>query len=70
VYRYRLVFPTAPDQQLERADTAMIESEEPYEVGARIEHGGKLWEVTQGPVEQQDLGDYADLLVWPAEDSV
>ena len=67
MYRYRLVFPAAPDQQLERSDTAMIESEEPIEVGARVEHEGRTWLVTQAPREEQRLGDYADLLVWPAE---
>ena len=50
VYRYRIVFPTAPDQQLERSDTAMIEVEEPYEVGARITHGGKVWQVDEAPL--------------------
>ena len=67
MYRYRIVFPTRPDQQLERADTAMIESAEPYEVGSKIEYGGQTWLVTKVPFQEQDLGDYADLLVWPAE---
>jgi hypothetical protein len=67
VYRYRIVFPTRPDQQLEKADTAMIESDEPFEVGAKIEHGGRTWVVTKVPFQEQDLGDYADLLVWPAD---
>ena len=63
MYRYRIVFPNAPDQQLERSDTAMIEVEEPYEVGAKITHGGKVWQVTRLPLEEQSLGDYADVLV-------
>ena len=65
MYRYRIVFPNAPDQQLERSDTAMIEVEEPYEVGSKITHGGKVWQVTRLPLEEQSLGDYADVLVWP-----
>jgi hypothetical protein len=68
VYRYRIVFPNAPDQQLERSDTAMIEVEEPYEVGSKITHGGKVWQVTRLPLEAQSLGDYADVLVWPADE--
>jgi hypothetical protein len=68
VYRYRIVFPTAPDQQLERADTAMIEVEEPYEVGAKITHQGKVWQVTKVPFQAQNLGDYADVLVWPVDE--
>ena len=67
MYRYRLVFPAAADQQLEHARTAMIESVEPYEVGSTIEFEGKTWQVTQVPLEQQNLGDYADLRVWPVE---
>jgi hypothetical protein len=57
VYRYRIVFPTRPDQQLEKTDTAMIESDEPYEVGAKITHQGKVWLVTKVPFQAQDLGD-------------
>jgi hypothetical protein len=68
VYRYRIVFPNAPDQQLEQSNTAMIEVEEPYEVGARITHGGKVWQVTKVPFQEQSLGDYADVLVWPVDD--
>lgn len=67
MYRYRIVFPAVPGQQLEQAKTAMVESEEPYVIGATIEHDGKLWQVTQLPLEAQDLGDYADIRVWPAD---
>ena len=68
MYRYRIVFPNAPDQQLERSETAMIEVEKPYEVGAKITHGGKVWQVTKVPFQAQDLGDYADVLVWPVDE--
>ncbi len=68
MYRYRIVFPAVADQQLERSDTVMVEVEEPYEVGARITHGGKTWQVTKAPLEEQSLGDYADVLVWPVDE--
>ncbi len=67
MFRYRLVFPTRPDAPLEQAETAIVESEKPYAVGDRIEHEGKVWQVTQAPMEAQHLGDFADLGVWPAD---
>jgi len=64
---YRLIFPTAPDEPAAYAKTAIIESKEFIEVGARIEHGGKVWTVSQAPREQPQEGAVVDLRVWPAE---
>jgi hypothetical protein len=66
VYRYRLVFPPDPGLPAVDSKTALIESERPYEVGDTIELKGTLWQVTETPLEAQSLGDYADLMVWPA----
>ena len=44
-----------------------LESDVPYRVGSRIEHGGREWVVTLAPFEEQTLGSYADVEVWPAE---
>jgi len=64
---YRLIFPVPPDTPAANAKTAFIESKEFIEVGARIEHGGKVWSVTQAPREQPHEGAIADLMLWPAE---
>jgi hypothetical protein len=69
VYRYRVHFPTPDDTALEvaNAEPAEIEVEEAYEVGSRFEYEGRAWVVTQMPLEQQTLGAYADIMVWPAD---
>lgn len=67
VHSYRLVFPASPDAPIEKTVTAFIETDEFYEVGAEIVHGGKRWRVSQAPVEQPEYGQVADLMVWPAE---
>jgi hypothetical protein len=66
-YYYRLIFPTDADQSIENARTAEIASDHPYEVGDEIRHGGKLWRVSEAPVEQPRAESTADLMVWPAE---
>jgi hypothetical protein len=69
VYRYRVSFP--PPGETAAVSKPMkpvyLESEVPYEVGSRIEHGGREWVVTLAPFEDQTLGSYADIEVWPAE---
>jgi hypothetical protein len=64
---YRLIFPTPLDSALVNSETAEIESDEFYEVGAEISYGGKRWRVSQAPHEQPQNGETADLMVWPAE---
>jgi hypothetical protein len=64
---YRLIFPTEPLTSIENAPTSVIESDQIYEVGAVISHGGKRWRVSQAPVEQPSIGETADLMVWPAD---
>ena len=66
--RYRLIFPPAPDLPIESTPTAVIDSgEEVYEVGALVRCGGKMWRVTQAPVDLPELGATVDLMVWPAD---
>jgi hypothetical protein len=48
-------------------EPVFLESEVPYKVGSRIEHAGREWVVTLGPSDEQTLGSYADIEVWPAE---
>jgi hypothetical protein len=64
---YRLIFPTPPDRVFVDTETAEIESDEVYEVGSEIRYGGKLWRVSQAPLEQPRNGETADLMVWLAE---
>jgi hypothetical protein len=65
---YRLIFPVPEGTPIERAQSAHIESGDKfYEVGDEIEHGGKLWRVTQAPLDDPTLGETSDLMVWPAE---
>ena len=64
---YRLIFPTPPDVTIENTRTAEIESGDVvYEVGALIKHHGKLWRVTEAPLDHEGDG-VSDLMVWPAE---
>jgi len=66
---YRLVFPPPPGVSATNSETAQIDSgDELYVVGSRIEWEGKVWVVTQAPLDQPMLGDTADLLVWPADE--
>jgi hypothetical protein len=67
MYKYRLVFPPAAGYSDVASKTAIIESERPYAVGEKIEFKGRLWEVTETPLDPENLGDYADLMVWPAD---
>ena len=66
-YYYRLIFPNDADQSIENSRTAEIASAHPYEVGDEIRSGGKLWRVSEAPVEQPEDGSTADLMVWPAD---
>jgi hypothetical protein len=66
-YYYRLIFPTEADQAIEKTHTAEIASDRPYEVGDEIRHDGKLWRVSEAPVEQPENESTQDLMVWPAE---
>ncbi len=65
--RYRLIFPAPADESIESTETAEIETDQFYEVGAELEYGGRRWCVSQAPIEQPMLGETADLMVWPAE---
>jgi hypothetical protein len=65
---YRLIFPTPEGTAIENTETVTIDSgDEIYEVGAEIEHDGKLWRVSQAPVEDPALGETVDLMVWPVD---
>ena len=66
---YRLIFPAAPSLPIESSPTVVIDSgEEVYEVGAMIMYGGKMWRVSQSPVDIPERGSATvDLMVWPAE---
>ena len=66
--RYRLIFPTPEGISIENAETTTIDSgDEIYGVGAEIEHDGKRWRVSQAPMEQPELGESVDLMVWPVD---
>jgi hypothetical protein len=69
VYLYRISFPPPGETAAvpQRIKPVYLESEVPYVVGSRIEHGGREWVVTLAPLDQQTLGSYADIEVWPAE---
>ena len=62
--------PCCPGSLFPVVDSSSLESERPYEVGETIEFGGELWQVSEAPLEAQSLGDYADLMVWPADGPV
>ncbi len=64
---YRLVFPVPEGTQIESARTAVIHSDKVYDVGDEIEHGGRLWRVSQAPLDDPMHGETADLMVWPAD---
>jgi hypothetical protein len=65
---YRLIFPTPEGTPIENAKTAHIDSgDEVYGVGTEIKHGGKLWRVSQAPLDQPENTETADLMVWPAD---
>jgi hypothetical protein len=65
--RYRLVFPPAHDAVYSTSHTAEIDSGDVvYQVGDTISHDGKLWQVSQAPLDVPDLGEAVDLMVWPA----
>ncbi len=64
---YRLIFPTPADSVVVNSETAEIESDELYEVGAELSYGGQLWRVSQAPLEPPQNGEAADLMLWPAE---
>jgi hypothetical protein len=65
---YRLIFPTPEGTAIENAETVIIDSSDVvYKVGDEIEHEGKLWRVSQAPVEDPALGETVDLMVWPAD---
>ena len=69
MYRYRVHF-SSPDETTVGMAAQLpyeVESAEPYEVGSRIEIRGKAWIVTQAAMVDQNLGDFADISVWPAE---
>jgi hypothetical protein len=66
--RYRLVFPPPPGSGVESSPTSEIDSGDVvYEPGDTLWHDGKLWQVSQAPVETPMLDEVADLMVWPAE---
>jgi hypothetical protein len=67
VPRYRLVFPPPPGSSFEQAPTAEIESEVFYEVGDTIRWEGRLWQVSQAPLEQPRFDEIVEIMVWPAE---
>jgi hypothetical protein len=68
VPRYRIVFPPRPGEPAEHSPTAHVNSgDEIYEVGTLIEHHGRRWRVSQAPLEQEDGGKEADVMVWPAD---
>jgi hypothetical protein len=69
VYLYRVSFPPPGETAAvpRPIKPAYLESEVPYEVGSRIEHEGREWVVILAPLDQQTLGSYADIEVWPAE---
>ena len=65
--RYRLVFPPPPGSSFEQAPTAEIESEVFYKVGDTIHHEGRLWQVSQMPLEEPGFDEIVEIMVWPAE---
>ena len=65
--RYRLVFPPPPGSSFEQAPTAEIESEVFYKVGDTIHHEGRLWQVSQMPLEEPRFDEIVEIMVWPAE---
>ena len=64
---YRLIFPVPEGTPIEEERSAHIETEKRYKVGDQIEHGGRLWQVTKAPLEEPELGETADLMLWPVE---
>ena len=64
---YRLVFPPPPGSSFEQARTAEIESDVLYKVGDTIEHDGKLWQVSQLPLDEPRFDEVVEIMVWPAE---
>jgi hypothetical protein len=65
---YRLIFPVPEGFAIENTPTAHIETgDKVLAVGDEVEHGGKLWRVSQAPLDQPTLGETADLMVWPAD---
>jgi hypothetical protein len=67
VPRYRLVFPPRLDAAASTSHTAEIDSGDVvYKVGDTIRHDGKLWQVSQAPLDVPELGEAVDLMVWPA----
>jgi hypothetical protein len=65
---YRLIFPVPDGTPIEFAESAHIESgDRVYAVGDEIRHRGRVWLVSQAPLEDPTHGETADLLVWPAE---
>jgi hypothetical protein len=65
---YRLIFPTPEGFAIENARTAQIDTgDRILAVGDEIEHGDKLWRVSQAPLDQPTHGETADLMVWPAD---
>jgi hypothetical protein len=69
VYSYRVSFPSPADAPgvPKKLKPIFIERETPIEVGSRIEHHGRQWVVTLGPVDQVTFDTYLDVEVWPAE---
>ena len=65
--RYRLVFPPPPGSSFEQAPTAEIESEGFYKVGDTIEHEGRVWQVSQLPLEEPRFDEIVEIMVWPAD---
>ena len=70
MYRYRVSFPHPGETAAvpKALKPVYLDSDVPYNVGSRIEHDGRVWVVTLAPFEEQTLGSYADIEVWPAED--
>ncbi len=71
--RYRLIFEGPEglaDHYGGELGSARIKSDRFYEVGDVVEYKGNRWVVTMAPLDQPDLGQEADLTVWPeaAED--
>ena len=64
---YRLVFPPLPGSSFEQAPTAEIESDVLYKVGDTIEHDGRLWLVSQVPLEDPGFDETVEIMVWPAQ---
>lgn len=69
MYRYRVSFPDPGEiASVSRVIKPIFRVVDvPFEVGNRIEHDGREWVVTLVARDDQTLGGYADIEVWPAE---